>query len=436
MDHRSNRLSAAGASSSSTTAPPLPRRRWSHLSPVSDAAGPSHSAHPGRYESTSLDEATRAHRTTALRQLNGTPKPLSSWKNRQTQPSSSGRSSTLASQPVLVRSYSGGPDDPPETTSKMPLRRSFPFVGGGSSILTGRSSSRRSGPELPSEQDFSIDHILRAIEPNIRSTLDTIGEICGRSKLSLANEYGSHIAPLGEIRAPPGGLGPVEEASSDHERQGTDNVVIYDDETSVADGREYISFPLYGYVEHVRQTGGTVHNAGYQSMLAFSGGDAASVQAQPDTPRSVAFNQTVDPSSSLAPPPTREFASKPRSSGRALLGKKIPSRADDHAQGMSTSAVVSEVLLDAQAGGRPDAAAALPASRLPLPSRADNLSYDGTQNIWTTCRADSSVLTDVQALFGWLRHATQDGDTRAEETAEMRLRAMLEREARSAGPVA
>ncbi|KAL4894548.1 hypothetical protein BDV59DRAFT_175676 [Aspergillus ambiguus] len=431
MDYRSDRAPVHPAASSSHTHPSsLPHRRWSQVSSVTDTSGPSH-AH-GRCESTTIDDTTRAYRTTATRQLNGTPRPLSPWKNRHTQPSS-GRSSTLASQPVLVRSYSGGPDGPPETSSKMPLRRSFPFVGGSSSILTGRSA-QRSGPELPSEQEFSIDGILRAIEPDIRSTLDSIGEICGRSKLSLANEYGSHIAPLGEIRAPPGGLGQVEEASPDHERQ-TDNVVIYDDEQSVADGREYVSFPLYGYVEQVRQAGGPVHNAGYQSMLAFSGGDGVSAQAQPDTPRSMVFNQTSDPSSSLAPPAaTREFASKPRSSGRALLGSKSPSCADDPAQDISTPAVVSEMLLDAQAGGHPDASAS---SYAPLPPGVSNLSHDAPRNpcVGTSCRADATVLADVQALFGWLRNATQDSEgSRSEDTAEMRLRAMLQREAQRADP--
>ncbi|KAF9883947.1 hypothetical protein FE257_002629 [Aspergillus nanangensis] len=430
MDYRSDRLSTpADAFRPSASSTSTRQQRWSQLTPssscpaVDTAAGPSHLPNPRHYggSTTALDDSARAHRTTALRQLNGNAKPLT-WKNRQPKNPTDNRSSTLASQPVLVRSYSGGPDETSEP-SKMPSRRSFLFIGSSS------SSPRRTEPELPSEQDFSIDAILRAIEPNIRGTLDSIGEICGRSKLSLANEYGSHIAPLGEIRAPPGGLVTVEETSPDHEQPTSNNVAIYDDENSVADGPEYTSFPLYGYVE-ARQA--AIHHGGYQSMMAFSVGDGTSVQAQPpDTPRSYVFNDniptTLDPAYNMGPPHpiTREFASQPQLSGRDLLARSPQSRAGDQIRTISTPPLVSEVLLDAQADGLQDC--------LPGPhhvSRMGSLNYDSAQNPWTpsSTRPDSSVLTDVQALFGWLGNSTQDGEdcNRSDETAEARLRATLQ----------
>ncbi|PWY86413.1 hypothetical protein BO94DRAFT_81382 [Aspergillus sclerotioniger CBS 115572] len=369
MDYRSGRLTHTDAfPSSSSTLPRL------HASPVVETVRPQQQVNPYRYEP-SLD--SRTHPTTTLRQPNRNPRP-SSWRNHHRQASS--RSSTLASQPVLVRAYSGSPHDTSSTTT-MPVRRSFPFLGG--------PGSQRRGPALPSEEDFSIEGILRAIEPNIRHTLDSIGEICGRSRLSLANEYGSHIAPLGEIRAPPGGLLTVEEASSDHERQ-TDNVVIYDDETSVADGRDQSSFSHYRDWDNGRHLA-----TGFQSRSPFSG-DGPSAQVPPTTPRSVMalHSMTGGPLHT-----TRESTSKPRSC-RMLLGKQVNSGS------ILTPALVSEILLDAQAEGNP----------------INNYSLESPQGR----RSIKPGTKDAKRwLPGWLQHGTlADG---RQTTAEMRLRAMLER---------
>ncbi|OOF94368.1 hypothetical protein ASPCADRAFT_208881 [Aspergillus carbonarius ITEM 5010] len=369
MDYRPGRLTHANAfPSSSSTLPRL------HASPVVETVRPQQQANLYRYEPF---RDSRTHPTTALRQLNGNPRS-SSWRNHHRQVPS--RSSTLASQPVLVRAYSGGPHDTSSTTT-MPVRRSFPFLSG--------SGSQRRGPALPSEDDFSIEGILRAIEPNIRHTLDSIGEICGRSRLSLANEYGSHIAPLGEIRAPPGGLLTVEEASSDHERQ-TDNVVIYDDETSLANGRDQSSFTHDRYWDNTRQA-----VTGFQPRTPFSG-DGPLAQVPPTTPRSVmASRSTTDGTL----PTTREIASKPRSC-RMLLGKQVK------AGSIPTPAIVSESLFDAQAEGNP----------------ATNPSFASAQDH----RSLNPGTNDARRwLPGWLWHgALADG---RQATAEMRLRAMLER---------
>ncbi|KAL4886292.1 hypothetical protein BJY04DRAFT_100297 [Aspergillus karnatakaensis] len=358
-----------------------PRQRWSHLSSSSPSLTQSQTAtsspqpNPCRHEP-ALNETSRAHRTTALRHLNGTPKPLS-WKTRQAANNTgSGRSSSLVSQPVLVRSYSGGSDDKPGA-SKMPTRRSFLFPGS--------SNSQRREPELPSDEEFSIDGILRAIEPNVRGTLDSIGEICGRSKLSLANEYGSHIAPLGEIRAPPGLLLPVEEASSDHEGYSGDNIVIYDDEN--ADGREHSPFSNYTFFDTILPP----ISAPLQSTH---------ITDQPDESRLDSL------------PTTREFASKPRTGGRALLGTTVTD-ADNRVQNILTPALVSEILLDAQANGRLK------------PNLTDQLSQTSDMpSQWTDPKP-----SDVPSLFRWLKQAAwNDSSESARQTAEMRLRAMLERQ--------
>ncbi|KAL2803175.1 hypothetical protein BJX63DRAFT_412827 [Aspergillus granulosus] len=371
--------------------------RWSQLpshtssssfSPIPEAAaGASSSVNP------CLDDSTRAYRTTALRHLNGNPKPLS-WKTRQpanNSGSSGSRSSSLASQPVLVRSYSKGPDEN-SGPSKMPTRRSFLFPR--TSIST--SHSQRQEPELPSDEEFSIDGILRAIEPNIRSTLDSIGEICGRSKLSLANEYGSHIAPLGEIRAPPGGLLPVEEASSDNEGYSGDNVVIYDDEN--ADGQEYSPFSNYTF---------------FDTLLPSMSGPSRAIDTHGPSGHPAPDEDAID-----SFPTTREFASKPRAGGRALLATSTETDVDDKVQTILTPAVVSEILLDAQANGHvlnPD---------LPDPPQSP-----GASSRWS----EPTKPSDMQSLFRWLKQAAwNDGGDNEHQTAEMRLRAMLERQTEQA----
>lgn len=368
--------------SSSTSARP----RWTQPPPESSSFSPvetassSHQANPCRYENT-LDETARAYRTTALRHLNGHPKPLSLKARQAAQSSSSGRPSSLASQPVLVRSYSGDPDGN-SGPSKMPTRRSFLFPG--------TSSSQRKEPELPSDEEFSIDGILRAIEPNIRGTLDSIGEICGRSRLSLANEYGSHIAPLGEIRAPPGGLLPVEEASSDS----GDNIVIYDDEMT-ADCRDHASFSNYTF---------------FDTLLP-----PISAPSQVVHPSDPSGQQQLDHEHNLESlPTTREFASRPKADGRVLL-RTTEQREDNQVQNILTPALVSEILLDAQANGH---------------IKPDHLSDQVHQTADVSSQwADPSKPSDVQSLFRWLKQAAwNDSCESGQQTAEGRLRAMLERQ--------
>lgn len=258
----------------------------------------------------------------------------------------------------------------------MPSGRSFLFPGS--------SNPQRREPELPANEEFSIDGILRAIEPNIRSTLDQIGEICGRSKLSLANEYGSHIAPLGEIRAPPGGLFPVEEASSSHEEYSGDDVVIYDDEN--VDERDH-TFANYTF---------------FDALLP-----PISATAQAAHANEPLVQQSHEPHLESLPS-TREFASKPKAGGRALLGT---TGADDgRVQEILTPALVSEILLDAQANGR---------LSQQLSQTADMPSH------W----ADFKKSSDVQSLFRWLKQAARgDGSDAEQQTAESRLRAMLQRQ--------
>ncbi|KAL2010593.1 hypothetical protein VTN00DRAFT_6400 [Thermoascus crustaceus] len=410
---------------------------WPHLSPsypspaaaATPVSSQTQTRPPRHCEHPAIDESILARRTTAFRQLNGSHKPLSR-KHRQSK-SSGSRSSTLASQPVLVRAYNAETDETAPSSTNMPHRR-FSLASG--------SQQQQPAPELPSVQDFSIEGILRAIEPDIRSTLDQIAEICGRSKLSLSNEYGSHIAPLGEIRAPPGGLLTVEEASSSNERLVDDSVVIVDDDTSFLDGRDHYRTSSYGLLDHLRQAAQAM---GYQGDMPD--GSSMSMQVQPDTPRSaVVPNPMLDIDAGARPfPTTKEFTSKSKAGSRALLGQNgetAHGSARDQLQSIVTPAVVSEIHLDARADESsrpsvpPDSPQASPTSltpretaypiggsSFPLPSRADRFAF----------------LSDLQNLLSWLKGAAgaaQRGSRKGKsrqpppQSAETRLRAMLERQ--------
>jgi hypothetical protein len=95
---------------------------------------------------------------------------------------------SITSQPVLVRTYTR-------------VERSRPSSAANPSVR-GLSQSMPQTANLPSVDAFSFDGILRAIEPDINEAIDGIAEIYARSRLSLADEYGSHLPPQGEIMAP------------------------------------------------------------------------------------------------------------------------------------------------------------------------------------------------------------------------------------------
>ena len=268
------------------------------------------------------------------------------------------------------------------------------------------SSAQQPAPELPSTEEFSIGGILQAINPNIQGTLDSIAEIYGRSKLSLANEYGSHIAPLGEIRASPGyhHLLTLDEASSEQERQPQD-----DDHHHRALGNEEVD--IYGdNGDDIQQVSGVV-------PLSGGGGDRSSVQAEPDTPLSNA--ETTPGFNSVIPefvlvPVTREFSSTPKSSGKAFLAKNDTSATGGCQQGIYTPALVSEVHLDAQAEclqQEPEDAHVISTAR-----------HNGLMSL------SGSVFAELQLLFSRISRVAggQSNICKPRPPAEAQLRAMLD----------
>ena len=159
-----------------------------------------------------LDGATHSsHRTTAIRQLNG----LISKKSSPTGAITGGPHAN-STQPVVVRTYD----------SKMKFTKSQKAKETGSSL---DDISEEIKYELPPLSAFSFQEILAAIDPDIRGSIDQMAEICGRSRLSLANEYDSHRPPHGELDMPNAEesvegihhvihhhLEPVEETASSH----------------------------------------------------------------------------------------------------------------------------------------------------------------------------------------------------------------------------
>ncbi|KAJ5947561.1 hypothetical protein N7466_000576 [Penicillium verhagenii] len=390
---------------------PFSRPGWSRLSPsyappTSDA-GPSHHADWRHYES-ALDESDRSHRSTALHQAHSS-RPLSR-RDKPVNPAAYRQLHSVPTQPVLVRAYSGNAEGTTITRSPtMSPRRLFPFTGPRTSAPT-----RSPGPPLPSDKDFSIESILQAIEPDIRGTLDSIADICGRSKLSLANEYGSHIAPLGEIRAPPGGLVPVEEVSTSDERR-DEGVVIFDDDPNLMAmdaSRDTNPFSYYRYIENLRQAA---------SALERNGEPGPTVSAPSVRTRSAAVNNhtaVLSEPDVVNLPNTRDFISRPKHSGRDLLAKHITPQDESVPQDIATHAVVSEVHLEARAeeghlsgdvGG----------------FAMNNSIYLHPNETWQA----SDI---IHSLLGWLRWTARVAEPEnrpALQSAESRLRAMLQQSA-------
>ncbi|KAI4213109.1 MAG: hypothetical protein LQ351_004263 [Letrouitia transgressa] len=152
-----------------------------------------------------LDERALA-RQAALQRLNGVDSPKG--KAQAT-------GSVASTQPVLVREYSNSSRTAEASKqAKMKQKR--------------RSELDQRSSDLPALENFSFQDILASIDPDIRGSIDTIAEICGRSKMSLADEYGSHLPPQGDLnishsQAPSepieiSRLEPVEEAPSLHEQ--------------------------------------------------------------------------------------------------------------------------------------------------------------------------------------------------------------------------
>ncbi len=122
-----------------------------------------------------LDEATVAHRISALRQLNGATRTTHHYAK-----STGARNSTF-NQPVIVRTYSG--TRPQSRVREAPAKREAHTMG---------------KAELPPVEAFSFKGIMDSIHSSVTEDLERIAEICARSRYSLSNQYEVHMPPHGD----------------------------------------------------------------------------------------------------------------------------------------------------------------------------------------------------------------------------------------------
>ncbi|OAL46861.1 hypothetical protein IQ07DRAFT_143519 [Pyrenochaeta sp. DS3sAY3a] len=145
---------------------------------------------------TTLTNTLPPTQSAALRALNAPAFHSSPAKSKSTKSTSSRTS--LTSQPVVVRTYSGSRHTSrPGSGFNTPRSLAMNGYPNNASALS-RALATKS-EQLPSPEDFSFSAILRAVDPEIRDAIDAIAEICARSRMSLADEYDAHLPPQGEI---------------------------------------------------------------------------------------------------------------------------------------------------------------------------------------------------------------------------------------------
>lgn len=111
--------------------------------------------------------------------------------------SSASQSPTEPSGPVLVN-----PGLPPSAPTSTPRTFQMHIPLSPHSLSRAHRRPKGSSPphaRPPSPTSFSFTSILSSLssDPSTQADIDAIAEICGRSHLSLANEYGAHRRPIG-----------------------------------------------------------------------------------------------------------------------------------------------------------------------------------------------------------------------------------------------
>ncbi|KAL9623908.1 MAG: hypothetical protein Q9160_001900 [Pyrenula sp. 1 TL-2023] len=281
------------------------------------------SAHSGQHNAVDIERAAAFRRLQARDRTNPRRREARSIASHQ---------STLPTQPVIVRIHSAEASSHLQPTPRIaPVRK----------VASAADMSRKK--ELPPVSDFSIDGILNAIQPDIEETINAIAEIMGRSRLSLANQYGSHLPPQGEIRASARMIGehallPVEEASSSTERLADDNVFIVGEDMSVMDGSTAGS-AAYTLLERLRST---PRRGRYHSSAMVS---SDRIEDPNGLPRTASSPATLQQSSATPKSANNVTRARRRSNARALLQNST------EANKLPTAAVQSETYLSPGANG-------------------------------------------------------------------------------------
>ena len=184
--HTSTATSSSAAPTNSSNVPEITRRDIHTASSINAAQR--------RFPKPAAKEPNLAHQA-ALRRVKG--KDVAPAPTNEAQP-------TANSKPVLVRKPSAKTDM---------RRKQKPTID-----TVSRS------PKLPPLESFSFQDILASIGPDAEESIEAIAEICGRSKMSLAEEHSSHRPPHGDLQnfqnspadsVPPMRLETVEETRSE-----------------------------------------------------------------------------------------------------------------------------------------------------------------------------------------------------------------------------
>ncbi|KAL3423049.1 hypothetical protein PVAG01_04796 [Phlyctema vagabunda] len=131
-----------------------------------------------------FDEASVAHRISALRQLNGATR----GSPRHRYAKSTGARNSTFSQPVIVRTYSGATRPRPQRKEAVVAKKSNGKFGIGNDTMD---------LKLPPIEAFSFKGIMEEIRHGVTEDLERIAEICARSRYSLSNQYEVHMPPHG-----------------------------------------------------------------------------------------------------------------------------------------------------------------------------------------------------------------------------------------------
>ncbi len=391
----------------------------------------------------SIDETVAAHRASALRQLNGAP---SRARRRQRQSRSIGGSTALSSQPVIVRTYSGGSSSRPHSHSRAPP-------------ATIREEEEMKGKvDLPPVEAFGFQGILRSIEHDVEGTLDAIAEICAKSKYSLADEYGAHLPPQGDVgpsgprgreytaaSKPPGStLTAVTEASSSSERSaGNENALTVNAILKKAEKMDSVAYGSLGdIISKSNQT------EGHGTSEAGSSGNV-----RPSVEWRAQSSSAVDSAASSLGPPRWRHSSTARSKSSSWVSgpTQLPHRGPSTARSPDIKSPIN--LISGYGSSSRHRTTTIPASQLPEISLAVNapafvlesdplfgeldqpisLSRDRSPlPLSKTSARRTSLLGSYGPWLPWkgnaddsIRSSRRSGDTIRKPSAEVKLRDIL-----------
>lgn len=156
----------------------LPPNLWSANASRASLVESEEAAHGEHF----LDEATVAHRISALRQLNG------ATSSRHQYAKSVGARNSTFSQPVVVRTYSG---------AARPRSKQRDLVTVSRASRLSATGSGKMELKMPPVEAFTFKGIMDEIKPGVAEDLERIAEICARSRYSLSNQYEVHMPPHG-----------------------------------------------------------------------------------------------------------------------------------------------------------------------------------------------------------------------------------------------